>query len=310
MTETNVNDFSTTLDGAIDDDDTTLTVNDSPPSGLTPNFRIRIEDEIMLVTAIGGTGDKTWTVTREVEEPSRFPAASHANGIPVHHVLTVAGLGGFQVETWDTVMAALSGKVHRWTFEESSGYPQDSVGSLHMTTGGGTVTRQIASPLGYGMSFTASVTGSGNGSAPMGNADRTFVQVVKTSSSTNLARDLLAYGPTGSTRQWNHTCFNHDNIYQGPCILFWSDDHKPGGFGADGNWHMIVAQYGGRAVNIWMDGTITSTSATGANLNTTNSGNLALCAGDSTVLTDTTIFNRWLTRSEIYRLWDTIKHLL
>jgi hypothetical protein len=96
MAETFVNDFATTLNGAIDSAVTALSVNDSPPSGLTANFRIRIDDEFMLVTAIGGTGNKDWTVTREAEESARFPAASHSNAAAVTHVLTA---GIFDAET-------------------------------------------------------------------------------------------------------------------------------------------------------------------------------------------------------------------
>lgn len=204
--------------------------------------------------------------------------------------------------TYDEVMNSLSGKVHRWKFDESTGYPQDSVGTLHMSAGTVT-TRGMASPLGMAMQLNGT-NGTGNGNAPMGNNERTFVGVWKSETYTNGARDILNYGPTGSTRQWNSVCANHDAIYQGPNVLFWSDDHKPGGFFADAQWHWFAVLYGGRAVNIWLDGYLSYYGTTGANLNTTNSGNLSFGLG---VYDDLTIFSRWVARVELQRLWDTIK---
>lgn len=92
MPETFANEFTTALDGSITDTVTSLTVLHTPPTGLTGNFRIRIDNEFMLVTAIGGTGNKDWTVTREAEEASRFPAGAHSDGALVAHVLTSGAL--------------------------------------------------------------------------------------------------------------------------------------------------------------------------------------------------------------------------
>jgi hypothetical protein len=51
------------------------------------NFRIRVDDELMLVT---GVSTNTFTVTRGIEGTS---AAAHADGALVTHVLTAGSLG-------------------------------------------------------------------------------------------------------------------------------------------------------------------------------------------------------------------------
>lgn len=85
MAENLANDFATTLAGAVDNSTGTLTVvlaSGAP----APNFRIRVDDELMLVTAVAGT---TWTATRGIEGTA---AASHASGAVVAHVLTAGAL--------------------------------------------------------------------------------------------------------------------------------------------------------------------------------------------------------------------------
>lgn len=85
MTENFSNEFQTTLNGAIDDDDLTLVVT-SATGAPGANFRIRIDDEYMLVTGVSGT---TFTVTRGVESST---AVAHSNGADVTHILTAGGL--------------------------------------------------------------------------------------------------------------------------------------------------------------------------------------------------------------------------
>jgi hypothetical protein len=76
---------STTLNGAIDDSTTTITV--ASAMGFTGgNFRILIDSEIMKVTAVSGLD---LTVARGQEGTS--PTA-HANAAVVRHVLTVGAL--------------------------------------------------------------------------------------------------------------------------------------------------------------------------------------------------------------------------
>ena len=89
MAENYVNDAQTTLATAMGSSDTALTV----ASGFgfpSPNFRIRIDNELLLVTGVSGA---TWTVTRAVEAVSGVQsAASHSSGANVSHVLTAASL--------------------------------------------------------------------------------------------------------------------------------------------------------------------------------------------------------------------------
>lgn len=101
------NDLSTgtTLSASIISSDTSLsvvsvsgmpTISTSPPVTPTPwQFRIRIDSEILLVTAISGTGPYTLTVSRAADGTT---AASHSSGASVYHVLTAASIQapGFQ----------------------------------------------------------------------------------------------------------------------------------------------------------------------------------------------------------------------
>ncbi|HEY4364950.1 MAG TPA: hypothetical protein VGN17_28560 [Bryobacteraceae bacterium] len=81
-----VNDPGTTLNGTINNSVTSLTVASSTgyPSG--GNFRILIDSEIMIVTAVSGT---TWTITRGAEGTT---AASHTNGATINSILTAGAI--------------------------------------------------------------------------------------------------------------------------------------------------------------------------------------------------------------------------
>jgi hypothetical protein len=77
---------ATTLDGSIADSDTSIDVTDGSTFPSVGNFRIIIEDEIILVTA---RSSNTLTVVRGIENTS---AASHADDTAVTHVVTAGGL--------------------------------------------------------------------------------------------------------------------------------------------------------------------------------------------------------------------------
>lgn len=77
---------ATQLDGAINNSVTTITVDSTSLFPSTGNFRILIEDEIMLAVVASGT---TLTVTRAQEGTA---AASHADNLDVTHILTAASL--------------------------------------------------------------------------------------------------------------------------------------------------------------------------------------------------------------------------
>lgn len=80
------NDAVSPLNGAIDDNDLTLIVDSASDFPATGNFRIKIDDEIMLVT---GVSSNTFTVTRAQEGTA---AASHLDNATVAHVLTAGAL--------------------------------------------------------------------------------------------------------------------------------------------------------------------------------------------------------------------------
>jgi hypothetical protein len=76
----------TTLNGGISASDLSLVVASASSFPGTPQFRILVENEIMLVTGVSGT---TFTIQRGAEGTT---AAIHANGVLVVHVLTAAAL--------------------------------------------------------------------------------------------------------------------------------------------------------------------------------------------------------------------------
>jgi hypothetical protein len=86
MTEQLKNLSISTLVGNIGSGDTSLTVASAAPFSATGNFRINIDNELMLVTGVAGA---VFTVTRAAEGTT---AASHIGGANVSQVLTVASL--------------------------------------------------------------------------------------------------------------------------------------------------------------------------------------------------------------------------
>lgn len=77
----------TTLSAAITTTGaTTCTVTSATGFPASGNFRIIIDNEIMIVTAVSGT---TFTITRGAESTT---AATHSNGATVTHVVTAGGL--------------------------------------------------------------------------------------------------------------------------------------------------------------------------------------------------------------------------
>lgn len=85
MTENIANNAVTQLQSSVTPIATTIAVLSSTgfPS---PNFRILIDSELMLVTAVS---ENNWTVTRAVENTT---ATTHSINASVACVLTVAGL--------------------------------------------------------------------------------------------------------------------------------------------------------------------------------------------------------------------------
>lgn len=81
----------TTLDGSINDSVTSIDVAAFSTFPSDAQFRILIDNEIMIVTA--GAGTTTWTVTRGAENTI---ARAHADGAVIRNVLTKGALEQFQ----------------------------------------------------------------------------------------------------------------------------------------------------------------------------------------------------------------------
>lgn len=104
-TEQFTNDASSTLDGGIDNIVTSLDVISASLFPTAPQFRIKVESEILLVTAVASN---TFTVERGIEGTS---PASHANGVQVTHILTAGAMSRFKTDTTFIAPPALSGDV-------------------------------------------------------------------------------------------------------------------------------------------------------------------------------------------------------
>lgn len=88
MAELFSNNPQTTLNGAITSGAVSLVVTSATNFSSSGNFRILIDAEIFLVTAVAGT---TFTVTPGSEGTTQ---ANHANGATVTQILTAGALGG------------------------------------------------------------------------------------------------------------------------------------------------------------------------------------------------------------------------
>ena len=86
------NNATTTLNGSINDSVTSLVVTSASPFPTDGNFRIKINSEIMLVTAVSGT---TFTVERGAEGTT---AAAHSNLDNIYQVVTAGGYKQFMMD--------------------------------------------------------------------------------------------------------------------------------------------------------------------------------------------------------------------
>jgi hypothetical protein len=124
MSERFTNNASTTLNGAINNAVTSLVVTSAATFPTAGNFRIRIDDEIMLVTAVSGT---TFTVTRAQEGTA---AASHSSGATVREVLTAEVIKN--AYPWDAIITKASND----TVTSSTTYVNDSELLFSVASGG------------------------------------------------------------------------------------------------------------------------------------------------------------------------------
>ena len=91
-TERFSNQASTTLASSVSSGDLSITVQSTTHFPTQAEFRIRIGQELLLITGVAGA---TWTVSRGVESTT---AASHAAGSAVVAVLTAGGLDEMRSE--------------------------------------------------------------------------------------------------------------------------------------------------------------------------------------------------------------------
>jgi hypothetical protein len=82
----------TTLNGSIIPGATSLTVTSPSLFPVTPQFRILVEDEIMIVTGVTGS---TYTITRGAEGTVDV---GHSSGVSVTHILTAGALNQIKVD--------------------------------------------------------------------------------------------------------------------------------------------------------------------------------------------------------------------
>jgi hypothetical protein len=102
------NNASTTLNGAINNSVTSVTVTDGSVFPSTGNFRVLVDTEIMHVTA---RSTNTLTVNRGVESTT---AASHSNLAVITHIVTEDGLkrlGQDGVPLWATTTKPALNKI-------------------------------------------------------------------------------------------------------------------------------------------------------------------------------------------------------
>ena len=96
-TERFTNDAETTLSADTTALQTTLVVANAAEFPAEAQYRIRVDDELMLVT--GGAGTETWTVTRGAEGTI---AAIHLSDAQVCHVLTAGALAQLKLDALPT----------------------------------------------------------------------------------------------------------------------------------------------------------------------------------------------------------------
>ena len=101
------NDAETTLVDAIGADATTVIVLSADDFPAFAQYRIRIDNELLLVTA--GAGSTTWTVTRGIEGTT---AASHLSDSQVCQVLTAGALAQLKLDAFPS--ASLTGSAIRY----------------------------------------------------------------------------------------------------------------------------------------------------------------------------------------------------
>jgi hypothetical protein len=90
--ENYTNRASSTLTASINDSVGSLAVDDASLFPSSGNFRVIVDDELMIVTAVSGS---TFTVTRGAEGST---AASHDSGVVVGHIITAGSIQAIRAD--------------------------------------------------------------------------------------------------------------------------------------------------------------------------------------------------------------------
>lgn len=122
MAERFSNASASTLNGAISGGATTLNVASASTFPTQGNFRLLVDSEIMIVTAVVGS---TFTITRGAEGTA---AASHNNGVAVTGVLTAGGIAQYMLDNAGTGPAG--GDSFNYTFSSSISTSDPGAGFL------------------------------------------------------------------------------------------------------------------------------------------------------------------------------------
>ena len=228
------------------------------------------------------------------------------------------GGGGWTPKNFDEVLSSITGKVHHWKFNETSGsMVADSVGSLPLTMSGTYTRNSDLSPSGrpstYFSGTGSKAVSSGIGSVPIGESPRTLIIFTKSSS---YSRSFpISYG-VGSTNLSYILEFNNDNE-RGVSSSVWNDagDLKwvNSGSVSDNGWHMVATAFDGdRSHSLYRDGDQIS-KRVNTDINTLSSDFYvgAFFGGGfnfSGHISDVIVFDRCLSKNELDSLYDSTKH--
>lgn len=175
MSEVFNNDASTVLAAGIGVADTTLTVTDSSQFDTSGQFRIRIDDELMIVTGVSGN---TWTVTRAAEKCEGVQtAATHAFGSQIFGVLTKGSLLA--------VATGGSGTVTSFAFINANGFAG--------------VTASPSTTPTLTLSYTLAITGDVTGTSSTGSVTTTLSNNVVTYAKMQQASATTLLGNPGNS---------------------------------------------------------------------------------------------------------------
>jgi hypothetical protein len=325
-----VNNAQTTLNGAINNSVTSLVVTSATGFPTVGNFRLLIDSEIMLVTAVSGT---TFTITRGIEGTT---AASHSSGAPVTHILTADALKN--IITVEQYFLALAGGasssaqtrvsdpdfkaivtvrerllqggslVGWWKFDEGSGTnAADSSGFVNNATisNGSWAAGKLGQALNCNGSNTIATISYASALA-IGTGNFSVAAWIKTSTTGAHQMIFAKYGGAIIFR-----------VSTDGKILFYTYDGSNQSYREssvtvnDGNWHLIVGVRNGTTMNVYIDGSIDNGSVLDQgvlNISGSNSlyiGNVDYGVPFNGLIDNVMFFNgRALSAGDVTALWN------